>query len=98
MKSISDSADKLDNIKQGDTASVVSLIKDLNKIRKTTGLFSKETSAQMSAWLDYASKLPDGEAFLRDVAAQQIRNIAKDYQKTSVLNAIKNYRVMGMLS
>ena len=40
----------------------------------------------------YASKLPDGEAFLRDVAAQQIRNVASDYQKTSVLNAIKNYR------
>ncbi|MGL5998834.1 MAG: hypothetical protein ACRC1I_20385, partial [Pseudomonas proteolytica] len=98
MKSISDSADKLDNIKQGDTASIIELIKSLNVVRKTTGLFGKETSAQMSGFLDYASKLPDGEAFLRDVAAQQIRNVASDYQKTSVLNAIKNYRVMGMLS
>ena len=84
MKTISDSADKLDNIKQGDTASVVSLIKDLNKIRKTTGLFSKETSAQVSSFLDYASKLPDGEAFLRDVAAQQIRNVASDFQNKRV--------------
>ncbi|MGL6000109.1 MAG: hypothetical protein ACRC1I_26975, partial [Pseudomonas proteolytica] len=65
LKTIAEKADKLDNIKQGDTASVIELIKSLNVVRKTTGLFGKETSAQMSGFLDYASKLPDGEAFLR---------------------------------
>lgn len=38
------------------------------------------------------------QILLREVAATQIRNIATDYQKTSVLNAIKSYRIMGMLS
>ncbi|MEA4895130.1 MAG: hypothetical protein VB064_07690 [Oscillospiraceae bacterium] len=99
LQSVTDSASALSNIKQGDTASVISLIKKLNTVRKTTGMFTDETSKQMSGFLDYAvENFDDADAFLRDVAATQIRNIAADYQKTSVLNAIKSYRIQGMLS
>ena len=80
---ISEYADRFASIKRGDTASIVALIKDLNATRKRPLECSgKETSKQTSGWLDYAANnLTDGEAFLRDVAAQQIRNIATDYQK-----------------
>ena len=99
MKTISDMATRYDAIAEGDTASLINLIKDLNTVRRTTGMFSKETSSQMSWALDYYAKNFEGaEEYLRSVAAQQVRSIAGDYQKTSILEAIKSFRILGMLS
>lgn len=99
MKTISEKADTLNNIKKGDTASTIKLIKELNTIRKTAGMFTDKTSKFMSNSLDYVAKnSEDADAFLRDVATTQIRNIASDYQKTSTLEAVKSVRFMNVLS
>lgn len=89
-----------DSIQEGDTASLISLIERNNEIRRTTGLFSKKTAKLMDWALNKVVELyPEtAENFLRDVAQSQIRSIASDYQKLSPLEAIKNYRVMGILS
>ena len=52
----------------------------------------------MEKALEQAKKLPDGEAFLRDIAASQVRGIAYDYAKPSILEQIKTYRYLSMLS
>ena len=52
----------------------------------------------MEKALEQAKKLPGGEAFLRDVAASQVRGIAYDYAKPSTLEQIKTYRYLSMLS
>ena len=99
METVKDMADRYNAIEAGDTASLVSLIKRLNEIRKTTGLFSNKTSKQMEWALDwYAKNGAGGETLLRDVAAAQIRNIAGDYARLSPVEAAKNYRIAGMLS
>lgn len=89
-----------DALEEGDTASLISLIERNNEIRRTTGLFAKKTAKQMDWALNEVVKsYPEtAESFLRDVALSQIRSIASDYQKISPLEAVKNYRIMGMLS
>jgi hypothetical protein len=99
METVKDMADRYNKIERGDTNSLVGLIEQLNEVRRTTGMFSKKTSKLMDGAL---RKCADGgteaEDFLRSVAAAQIRNIAGDYAKISPLEAIKNFRIMGMLS
>ena len=99
LKTISEKADTLNGIKKGDTASTIKLIKELNELRKTTGMFNKETSKFMNESLDYVAKnSADADAFLREVAAKQIRNVASDYNKAGVFDTIKTIRFMNVLS
>lgn len=98
LDAVTENANRLKDIPEGDTAEVVSLIKDLSSIRKTNGMWSNKMGRTMEKALDQAKKLPDGEAFLRDIAASQVLGIAYDYAKPSTLEQIKTYRYLSMLS
>lgn len=89
----------LEGIGEGDLDGLIGLIERNSEIRGTTGLFSKKTSGRMDwALREVAKSYSDAKAFLRDVAVSQLRSIAADYLPVSPLEAVKNYRVMGMLS
>ena len=98
LDSVSQNAEKLRSIEKGDVDGVVDLIKDMSTERRTNGLWSNKMGRTMEKALEQAKKLPDGEAFLRDVAASQVRSIAYDYAKPSTLEQIKTYRYLSMLS
>ena len=89
----------LERIGEGDLDGLIELIERNSEIRGTTGLFSRKTASQMDwALREVAKSYSDAEAFLRDVAVSQLRSIAADYLPVSPLEAVKNFRVMGMLS
>ena len=98
LDSVSQNAEKLRSIEKGDVDGVVNLIKDMSTERRTNGLWSNKMGRTMEKALEQAKKLPGGEAFLRDVAASQVRGIAYDYAKPSTLEQIKTYRYLSMLS
>lgn len=98
LDSVSQNAEKLHSIEKGDVDGVVDLIKDMSTERRTNGLWSNKMGKTMEKALEQAKKLPGGEAFLRDVAASQVRGIAYDYAKPSTLEQIKTYRYLSMLS
>lgn len=98
LDSVSQNAEKLRSIEKGDVDGVVDLIKDMSMERRTNGLWSNKMGRTMEKALEQAKKLPGGEAFLRDVAASQVRGIAYDYAKPSTLEQIKAYRYLSMLS
>lgn len=98
LDSVSQNAEKLRSIEKGDVDGVVDLIKDMSTERHTNSLWSNKMGKTMEKALEQAKKLPDGEAFLRDIAASQVRGIAYDYAKPSVLEQIKTYRYLSMLS
>ena len=98
IDSVRQNAEKLRSIKKGDVDGVVDLIKDMSTERRTNGLWSNKMGRTMEKALEQAKKLPDGEAFLRDIAASQVRGIAYDYAKPSTLEQIKTYRYLSMLS
>lgn len=98
LDSVSQNAEKLHSIEKGDVDGVVDLIKDMSTERRTNSLWSNKMGRTMEKALDQAKKLPGGEAFLRDVAASQVRSIAYDYAKPSTLEQIKAYRYLSMLS
>lgn len=98
LDSVSQNAEKLRSIEKGDVDGVVDLIKDMSTERRTNSLWSNKMGRTMEKALEQAKKLPGGEAFLRDVAASQVRGIAYDYAKPSTLEQIKTYRYLSMLS
>lgn len=98
IDSVRQNAERLRNIEKGDVDGVVDLIKSMSAERRTNGLLSNKMGRTMEKALEQAKKLPDGEAFLRDIAASQVRGIAYDYAKPSVLEQIKTYRYLSMLS
>lgn len=98
LDSVSQNAEKLLSIEKGDVDGVVDLIKGMSTERRTNGLWSNKMGRTMEKALEQAKKLPGGEAFLRDVAASQVRGIAYDYAKPSTLKQIKAYRYLSMLS
>lgn len=98
LDSVSQNAEKLHSIEKGDVGGVVDLIKDMSTERRTNGLWSNKMGKTMEKALEQAKKLPGGEAFLRDVAASQVRGIAYDYAKPSTLEQIKSFRYLSMLS
>lgn len=98
LDAVTENADRLKNIPEGDTAEVVSLIKDMSTERRTNSLWSNKMGRTMEKALEQAKKLPDGEAFLRGIAASQVIGIAYDYAKPSTLEQIKTYRYLSMLS
>lgn len=98
LDSVSQNAEKLRSIEKGDVDGVVDLIKDMSAERRTNGLWSNKMGRTMEKALEQAKKLPGGEAFLRDIAASQVRGIAYDYAKPSTLEQIKAYRYLSMLS
>ena len=98
LDSVSQNAEKLRSIEKGDVGGVVDLIKDMSTERRTNSLWSNKMGRTMEKALEQAKKLPDGEAFLRDIAASQVRGIAYDYAKPSTLEQIKTYRYLSMLS
>ena len=98
LDSVSQNAEKLRNIEKGDVDGLVDLIKDMSTERRTNSLWSNKMGRTMEKALEQAKKLPDGEAFLRDIAASQVRGIAYDYAKPSTLEQIKAYRYLSMLS
>lgn len=98
MNQVADLATRYNNIAQGDVDGIISMIKEVNEVRGTTGLFSKETSETMNWALEQAKTFPDGEQFLSEVLATQIKSIAGDYVAPSVSDSVKSYRFLSMLS
>lgn len=102
LDAVTENANRLSDIPEGDTAEVVSLIKDLSSIRKTNGIWfgnvERRMSKAMNGALDYAADMEGGEAFLREVAATQIVNIARDYALPSHIERVKTWRYLSMLS
>lgn len=102
LDAVTENANRLKDIPEGDTVEVVSLIKDLSSIRKTNGMWfggvERRMSKAMNGALDYAAGMEGGEAFLREIAATQIVNIAKDYALPSHLERLKTWRYLSMLS
>lgn len=102
LDAVTENANRLSDIPEGDTAEVVSLIKDLSSIRKTNGIWfgavERRMSKAMNGALDYAADMEGGEAFLREIAATQIVNIAKDYALPSHIERAKTWRYLSMLS
>lgn len=102
LDAVTENANRLSDIPEGDTAEVVSLIKDLSSIRKTNGMWfgnvERRMSKAMNGALDYAAGMEGGEAFLREVAATQIVNIARDYALPSHIERVKTWRYLSMLS
>lgn len=98
IDNVADLAYRLDGIEQGDTVSVISMIKDLSKQRKTDGMFNKEMSGTMSSALDYIGQQDWGFDFLKEVAAGQVRSVATDYNKVGFWTGVKAIRFSNMLS
>lgn len=102
LDAVTENANRLKDIPDGDTAEVVSLIKDLSSIRKTNGIWfgnlERRMSKAMNGALDYAADMEGGEAFLREIAATQIVNIARDYTLPSHIERVKTWRYLSMLS
>lgn len=102
LDAVTENANRLKDIPEGDTAEVVSLIKDLSSIRKTNGIWfgnvERRMSKAMNGALDYAANMEGGEAFLREIAATQIVNIARDYALPSHIERVKTWRYLSMLS
>lgn len=102
LDAVTENANRLSDIPEGDTAEVVSLIKDLSSIRKTNGMWfgglERRMSKAMNGALDYAADMEGGEAFLREIAATQIVNIARDYALPSHIERAKTWRYLSMLS
>lgn len=102
LDAVTENANRLKDIPDGDTAEVVSLIKDLSSIRKTNGIWfgnlERRMSKAMNGALDYAADMEGGEAFLREIAATQIVNIARDYALPSHIEIVKTWRYLSMLS
>lgn len=98
IDSVSQNAEKLRSIEKGDVDGLVDLIKDMSTERRTNSLWSNKMGRTMEKALEQAKKLPGGEAFLRDIAASQVRGIAYDFAKPSTLEQIKTYRYLSMLS
>ena len=99
LKDVEMQVNELENLNEGDLESLIRIIEINSQIRRTTGLFSKNTAKTMDwALRQVAQKYQDAETFLHDVAVAQIRSIANDYKPISPLEAVKSFRVMGMLS
>lgn len=102
LDAVTENANRLKDIPEGDTAEVVSLIKGLSSIRKTNGMWvgslERRMSKAMTGALDYAAGMEGGEAFLREIAATQIVNIARDYALPSHIERAKTWRYLSMLS
>lgn len=102
LNAVTENANRLRDIPEGDTAEVVSLIKDLSSIRKTNGMWfgnlERRMGKAMNGALEYAAGMEGGEAFLREIAATQIVNIARDYALPSHIERVKTWRYLSMLS
>lgn len=82
-----------DSIQEGDTGSLIDLIKQNSAIRRTGTFFRNQTSNALNAALE-----ADSYEHLRDVALAQIDNIAKDYQPRTTAEKLRSARSMSMLS
>lgn len=102
LDAVTENAKRLRDIPEGDTAEVVSLIKDLSGERKTNGMWvwnlERRMGKAMNGALEYAAGMEGGEAFLREIAATQIVNIARDYALPSHIERVKTWRYLSMLS
>lgn len=102
LDTVTENAKRLRDIPEGDTAEVVSLIKDLSGERKTNGMWvgnlERRMGKAMNGALEYAAGMEGGEAFLREIAATQIVNIARDYALPSHIERVKTWRYLSMLS
>lgn len=102
LDAVTENAKRLRDIPEGDTAEVVSLIKDLSGERKTNGMWAgnleRRMGKAMNGALEYAAGMDGGEAFLREIAATQIVNIARDYTLPSHIERVKTWRYLSMLS
>ena len=83
----------LDALEDGDKASVIALIKENSRIRRTGSFFRNRVGRALDKALQ-----ADSYDHLKNVAAAQIDSIAKDYRPKSRAEKARNLRTMFMLS
>lgn len=93
LSSVQEQIVAFDSIPDGDTQSMVDLIKQNSAIRRTGSFFRNQTSKALNAALK-----SDSYDHLRDVALAQIDSIAKDYKPRTIGEKIRSARSMFMLS
>lgn len=98
MESVTNCAEQFNKLQEGDTASLIDLIKQIARIRRTTALFSKDTGSTLNRTLEAVASKEGGEQFLRDVCTTQIKSIASDYVSPGAINSLNAWRFMAMLS
>lgn len=81
------------DIPDGDTQSLIDLIKQNSAIRRTGSFFRNKTSKALNAALER-----DSYDHLRNVALAQIDSIAKDYQTRTAGEKLRSARSMFILS
>ena len=82
----------------GTVGDLVQLIKDVSVQRRTTGLLSRENGRAVDFALSEVAKQEGGVDFLKELATTQIKSIASDYLKPGIIDQIKSWRFMAMLS
>lgn len=83
----------LDSLQDGDKQSVIDLIRENSKIRRTGTLFRNRISVPLEQALR-----ADSFEHLKKVAAAQVDSIAKDYERQSTAGRVRDLRSMFMLS
>lgn len=101
MRTVRQYAQRFNDIQKnhpGDAASIIQLIKDVSVQRRTTGLFSNQNSHAVDFALEQVAQQEGGVDFLNDLLTTQIKSIASDYIKPGIIDQLKSFRFMAMLS
>ena len=93
MDHVRTQVEALDSLQDGDKQSVIDLIKENSRIRRTGTLFRNRISVPLEQALR-----ADSFEHLKKVAAAQVDSIAKDYERQSTAGRIRDLRSMFMLS
>ena len=101
MRTVRQYAQRFNDIQKnhpGDAASIIQLIKDVSVQRRTTGLLSNQNSRTVYLALEQVAQQEGGVDFLNDLLTTQIKSIASDYIKPGIIDQLKSFRFMNMLS
>ena len=100
MSKVRDFAERFNDMQKGKgtVGDLIQLIKDVSVQRRTTGLFSRENGRPVDFALSEVAKQDGGVDFLKELATTQIKSIASDYLKPGIIDQIKSWRFMAMLS
>ena len=100
MSKVRDFAERFNDMQKGKgtVGDLIQLIKDVSVQRQTTGLFSRENGRPVDFALSEVAKQDGGIDFLKELATSQIKSIASDYIKPGIIDQLKSWRFMAMLS
>lgn len=98
LRDVAEASRRLEVVADDDVAGTIDLIKALSRKRRTTGLFSDETSSLMNAALERVAQQEGGAEFLRNVAKSQIWSLSHDHEHVSFTERLRAVRTLNLLS